>query len=75
MKNILKRNYKKNPRRLVLDLVVLACVILLGVSLYLWWTRIFMDAQRTLDDTIAANLRTRSITKTVNQTGLTGGIR
>ncbi len=74
MKKIFARNYKKNPARLAIDLVVLACVILLGVSLFLWWTRIFMNPQRTLDDTIANNLKTRSITKSVNQSGATGGI-
>lgn len=74
MKNTWKRNYKKNRGRLVLDIVVLACVILLGLSLYLWWTKIFMNPERVLDDAIASSLKTRSVTKTVQQTGLTGGI-
>lgn len=60
---------KLGSRRLALDLVVLACVILLGVTGWLWWARIVMNPDRALNDTINNSLRTKSITKHIKQEG------
>lgn len=66
---------KQSKTAMVLELAVLACIILVGVTGYLWWTKIFMNPERTLNDTIANNLQTRSITKVVDQSGPTGGLK
>lgn len=65
---------KMNSTRLAINLVVLFCVILVGFSGWLWWTKIFMNPDRVLGDTISNGLKTRSITKHVNQTGQNGGV-
>ncbi|HEX5797225.1 MAG TPA: hypothetical protein VFX86_02445 [Candidatus Saccharimonadales bacterium] len=65
---------RRDPKRLMIDLIVLAAVILLGVSGWLWWNKIVMDPGRVLDDAIARNLQTRSIVKHVSQSGVTGGV-
>lgn len=66
---------KQSKTRLIVELVILACVILAGITGYLWWTKIFMNPERTLSDAIANNLSTRSITRSVDQSGPTGGIK
>lgn len=56
-------------RRLVLDLVILACVILLGVTAWLWWTKIVMNPDRVLQGAIENSLQTNSVTKHITQEG------
>ncbi|HEX5455749.1 MAG TPA: hypothetical protein VFW77_00085 [Candidatus Saccharimonadales bacterium] len=65
---------KLTPQRLAIDLIVLACIILLGVSSWLWWSKIVMNPGRALDDAIANSLHTRSVTKHVTQVGTTGSV-
>lgn len=66
---------KLNRGRLVIDLVILICIVLVGVSGWLWWTKIMINPDRVLSDMLANNLKTRSITKSVDQSGATGGIK
>lgn len=67
--------FKKLTReRLIIDLIIVACVVLVGITAWVWWSKILMDPNRVLSDTLANNLRTRSITKSVDQSGVTGGI-
>lgn len=66
---------KLTGRRLAIDLILLGCIILLGVSGWLWWSRILMNPDRALSDAIATSLNTRSIVKTVDQSSQGGGIK
>jgi hypothetical protein len=65
---------KPSPQRLAIDLIVLACIVLLGVTSWLWWSKIVMNPSRALDDAIANSLHTRSVTRHVTQAGATGGV-
>ncbi len=60
---------KYNTKRLTVDLIVLACVILLGISGWLWWSKIFMNPDRALKAAIDNSLQTKSVTKRVKQSG------
>lgn len=67
--------FKKLSReRLIFNLIILACVVLIGVTGWVWWSKVLMDPNRVLSDMLANNLKTRSITKSVDQSGVTGGI-
>ncbi|HYF97256.1 MAG TPA: hypothetical protein VD947_04450 [Patescibacteria group bacterium] len=69
-----KNKKKTNSTRLAINLLVLGCVILVGVTGWLWWAKIVVNPDRVLNDTISNNLRTKSITKHVSQSGPEGGV-
>ncbi|HET7673058.1 MAG TPA: hypothetical protein VFK11_00905 [Candidatus Saccharimonadales bacterium] len=64
---------KLNTKRLAVDLIILACIILVGVSGWLWWDKVMLNPDRALQDALANSLKTRSITKTVDQTSPASG--
>lgn len=75
-KNRIKTKNKKKvgSTRFAISIVVLACVLLLGVTGWLWWSKIVVNPDRVLGDTISNNLITKSITKHVSQSGPEGGV-
>lgn len=68
--SVKKPNFvKPSSTRKIINLIVLVCVLLLAVTAWLWWTKIVMNPDRVLDDTIANSLKTKSVVKHVEQAG------
>jgi hypothetical protein len=69
-----KKTKKINTARFGLKLIALACIILVGASVWLWWTKVVMNPDRALQDAISNSLKAKSISKHVIQSGANGEI-
>lgn len=70
------KDFKKSLLTLKAGLIfaVVICVGLVGLSGWLWWSKIFMNPERAFQDMLANNLRTSSFTRHTSQKGSGEGI-